>query len=185
MYRYVQIVVILIGLRLYRAAVIEVHNESAQNLYCEVFQDINFDGESVQIPAAHKVINFTQLTQSWTGSGSYGADNLYSFKLPSLIPTGTFCVVKSCTRANFDGNCTVFKQSHKRIQSYRLKSFECSCFHEHDDDESIENTKIEVIENSDDAGQSTVKSACKDEFSKFQNFTQRGKKIIGVGRNYM
>lgn len=180
MHRYVQICLIVIGLKLCTAAVIEVYNESpAQNLYCEVFQNINFDGESVQIPQSQKIVNFTQLTQSWSRSQSNGDDNSYSFKLPSLIPTGIICVVKSCTSENFDGNCTVFKQSQKRIQSCRVKSFECRCFNEHDD-KVIKNKNVEVAEISN-VGQST----CETEFSIHQNFAQLGKKIIGIGRNYM
>lgn len=182
MNRYVQSVVILIGWRSIEAAVIEA--QFAPNLYCEVFESINFDGESVQVPESHKIINFTQLTQSWSSSGSHVADQFYSFKLPLTIPAGINCVVKSCTSENFHGNCTVFKLSQKRIQSCRLKSFECSCSHGHGDDVKT-NIDGTVTNDDDDAGQSTVKSACDDEFSKFQNFAQQGKKIIGVGRNYM
>lgn len=182
MHRYVQFCLIVIGLKLFTAAVIEVHNESpAQNLYCEVFQNKNFDGESVQIPQSQKIDNFNQLTQSW--SSSYGSDDSYSIKLPSLIPSGIICVVKSCTSENFDGNCTVFKQSQKIIQSSRVKSFECNCFNEHDDI-IIENKNVVLAEISN-VGQSTGKQACGTDFSMFQNFTQLGKKIIGVGRNYM
>lgn len=181
MYRYVQFSLILIGLRLCKAAVIEAHNESARKLYCEVFQGVNFDGESVQIPESHKVINFTRLTQTWQSSVSNEDEILYSFRLPSLIPSGTVCVVKSCTSENFSGVCTVYKLSQKQIQSCRVKSFECSCFDEYAD-KGIEHTQITEHSNDD---QPTVKQVCEEEFSSFQNFMKLGKKIIGVGRNYM
>lgn len=183
MYRYIQFCLIcLIGLRLYQAAVIEAHDEFAKKLYCEVFQHTNFDGESVQIPSSLKIVNFTQLTQSWQCSESNEEDKLYSFKLPLLIPAGIVCVVKSCSSENFTGNCTVFKQSQKQIQSCRVKSFECNCFTEHEG-KNIEITHVTEHDGSD--RQSTVKQDCEDEFSMFQNFAKLGKKIVGVGRNYM
>lgn len=182
MYRYIQFGFILFELSLYKAAaIVEKNHESARNLHCEIYQNINFDGESLQIPASNKITNFTQITQSWSSSESKEMDRFHSFKLPSLLSSGIICVINACTSENFQGNCTVFKLSEKRIQSRHLKSFECNCFNEHND-KRIENTKVEVPVISD---QSTVAPSCDGGNTIFQNFTQHGKKIIGVGRNYV
>lgn len=174
-----QFALILFGLSLYKAAVIvESNNESARNVHCEIFQNINFDGESLQIPESHKIANFTQITQAWSSSDS---NEFHSFKLPSVLSPGITCIINACTRENFQGNCTVFKLSRKRIQSFRLKSFECNCFNEHND-KLIENTEVKVPVISD---QSTVKPSCEGRNTIFENFTKHGKKIIGVGRNYV
>lgn len=168
MYRYVRFGLTLIALS--KAAIIDVHNES-HRLHCEVYQRINYDGESIQIPESHKIIDFAQLTQSWIDSGS---NEFYSFKLPSSIPSGTNCLVKSCTEEHFNGNCTIFKRSQERIQPYRLKSFECRCY----TDDDNENTKKVIDVNSQ-------QQCCEEKkYSTFQNFMKLGKTIIGVGRNY-
>ncbi len=182
MYRNVRLILILIALSVWcEAAVIQVHNESDRKLYCEVFQSTNFDGESVQIPASFKIINFTQLTQSWIDSGD--GSKFYSFKLPSSIPSGISCAVRLCTKENFDGNCTVFKLSQERIEPCKLKSFECNCFNDAEKSiESIKATEISVV----DQQSADRKEVCgHNEDSKFQNFTKLGKTIIGVGRNYV
>lgn len=185
MSQYIQFCLILFGLSLFKAAVIIETNNESRNLYCEIFQNINFDGESLQIPESNKITNFTHITQSWGSSEHNGLEKFHSFKLPSLISPRIKCVINACSSENFQGNCTVFKLSRKRVHSHRLKSFECNCFNEQINT-SIENDeKVEVSVNSDD-DQSTVKSTCEDGNNTiFKNFTKHGKKIIGVGRNYM
>lgn len=182
MYRCVRFTLILITLKTAcRAAVIESFDRSSQNLYCEVFQSSDFVGHSFQIVQSQKINNFALLTESWTDAQSDESEQLYSFKLPRSIPTGTKCVVKSCMEENFRGNCTVFRSSQERIQPFRLKSFECKCFEAHDDNKIIENTK--AVDINDQVNQ---KGTCDDgEFSSFRNFTKIGKTIVGVGRNYM
>lgn len=178
MYRYARFTLILIALKAVQAAVIESYEKSPRNLYCEVFESNDFVGEPFQISQSQKINNFALLTESWTDTNWTG--QFYSFKLPSSIPAGTKCVVKSCTNENFGGNCTVFKVSQKRIHPRRLKSFECKCFSVNDD-EIIENKKDTGV-HIDDHGT----RACDDgEFSTFKNFTKIGKTIVGVGRNYM
>ncbi|KAJ6633196.1 Acylpyruvase FAHD1, mitochondrial [Pseudolycoriella hygida] len=178
MYSYVRFCFILCGLRLYRTAVIEALNESSRDLFCEVFQNENFEGESVQIHGTQRIQNFTQITQSWSVEG----DTLHSFKLPTSIPSDIVCVVRSCTIENFHGSCTVFKFSQQRVQSSDLKSFECKCFNENDD-ELLDDSKSEIVNDSNNGLSCTERDI--QNYSQFQNFTRLGKKIVGVGRNYI
>lgn len=178
-------VIILINISL--AVASEATSESDPNAYCEIFQNINFRGESLQIRESHLVMNLTQITQSWMGSSDEGENEemkFHSFKLKSLNFPGRSCFITACTRENFSGNCTLFKVSRKRIQSSLLKSIQCTCFNENVN-EYPTTSRIEyaLIGNTNQSLETpTCKGGIEDEI--FLNFTKHGKKIIGVGRNY-
>lgn len=189
MYRYVRLILIVFGLKLcISAAVINVDNafESVGpvNLNCELFERANFAGESIQIPESHKIGDLTKLTRSWTPTDSHDNDGVvYSFKLPASMPLdgGINCVIKSCTKENFKGNCTIHKQAQESIQAYHLTSFECRC------DRVVQHGKNEVTETDATGGVKHEERCCEKlvDTSEHQNFTKLGKTIIGVGRNYL
>ena len=175
-------------------------NPADAEYYCELFQYPGFKGESLRIPNSHQIHNVSRLTQSWRNSLEEGNNNnklppLYSVQIPSQVP----CTANGGSLENFEGKCRTLKAARKRIRVSRLLSFSCNCANETEPVASapVERQNVAVADTtntnplslvnesvriSNEDHQSCLNSA---EGSEFKKFSRHGKKIIGVGRNYM
>jgi len=158
--------------------------------YCELFQFPSFRGESLRIPEDNRIFNLSQVTSSWNNlTVDENGEIFYSLKLPSSLSfpeSGTSCIIHGCTEEYFNGNCTTLRLSRKKIKGSRIQSFDCKC-------SAMESASIA-------AGAGLIKLSSKNGvrrrrnrncggvesfYNEFSNFTKVGKKIIGIGRNYV
>jgi len=149
--------------------------------YCELFQLPGFRGESLRVPSTHEIGNVTRLTRTWRQTAVSRPPPLYSMQIRDGGCTATIC-----SSVDFQGNCTVLAQSRKRIRASRLLSLACQCSNYTTEVPTLSTNAPESLESVTVLQNLSRNQECLDtEESEYRDFARNGRKIIGVGRNYM